>query len=405
MPLTTLEWFGTATFRIRHAGLDLFFDAYLDRLPGLEPVGLSTAEVDKADYVFVSHAHFDHLYGADAIALRTGATVVASPESARCLRARGVPDAQLLVVTGETVHCGPSTRVRVLPALHSCLFAHSDADTSVPCLGDLDVSAQDRAATVSSLFSAMGAAPPPAGPALLAMNDACSRHDGGPLAFLLQTTGGSVLVSGSAGYWRGIFEGLRPTSPCCPSADGPTSTANPSRAPRSTPCSNRCDGCARGGSPSATTTPSSPACRGWTSRPAAAALRAPGAPTGYFEPRVRGAGPAPGPTARDRIRPSGRSAQTERAPPDLHQDGDGDGDLDLGGLAVDVEQVAVDEHRQGPDRLGRIRAFGHTAAISTSRCATPGSMRLSSTARHASCTSGPAPPASENACISRPWSR
>ena len=41
MPPTTLEWFGTATFRVRHAGLDLFFDAYLDRLPGLDPVGLS----------------------------------------------------------------------------------------------------------------------------------------------------------------------------------------------------------------------------------------------------------------------------------------------------------------------------------------------------------------------------
>ena len=103
----TMEWFGTATFRVRTAGPVLFFDAYLDRLPGLDPVGLSTAEVDKADFVFVSHAHFDHLYGADAIALRTGATVVASPESARCLRDRGVPEAQLLVVTGgETVQCG-----------------------------------------------------------------------------------------------------------------------------------------------------------------------------------------------------------------------------------------------------------------------------------------------------------
>ena len=56
---------------------------------------------------------------------------------------------------GETVQCGPATKVRVLPALHSCLFAHSEADTSVPCLGDLDVSAQERAATVSSLFHAM----------------------------------------------------------------------------------------------------------------------------------------------------------------------------------------------------------------------------------------------------------
>ncbi len=207
----TIEWFGTATFRIRAGGLTLFFDSYLDRLPGLEPVGLATAEVSEAHFVFVSHAHFDHLAGADVIALGTGATVVASPESAHCLRACGVPEDQLLVVTGgETVHCGPSVRVRVLPALHSCLFAPSDPDSSVTCLGGLGVSAQERATAVAALFDLMAAAPDPAGAALRAMNDRCSRHDGGQLAFFLTTGDGSVLVSASAGYWRGIFTGLRP---------------------------------------------------------------------------------------------------------------------------------------------------------------------------------------------------
>ena len=210
-PPTTVEWFGTATFRVRDAGLDLFFDAYLDRLPGLEPVGLSTPEVHKAEFVFVSHAHFDHLYGAEAIATRTGATVVCSPESARCLRVAGVPETQLLVVTGgETVRCGPTTTVRVLPSLHSCLFAHSEVDTALPCLGDLDLSAQTRAAKVADLFSLLASAPAPAGPALVAMNEQCSRHDGGQLAYLVVTPRGSMLVSGSAGYWRGIFDGLRP---------------------------------------------------------------------------------------------------------------------------------------------------------------------------------------------------
>ena len=42
------------------------------------------------------------------------------------------------------------------------------------------------------------------------MNERCSRHDGGQLAFFLTTGDGSVLVSASAGYWRGIFTGLRP---------------------------------------------------------------------------------------------------------------------------------------------------------------------------------------------------
>jgi L-ascorbate metabolism protein UlaG (beta-lactamase superfamily) len=207
----TLEWFGTSTFRIRTRGLTLFFDAYLDRLPGLEPVGLSTREVDEADFVFVSHAHFDHLYGVDAVASHTGATVVASPESARCLRASGVPEKQLLVVTGgETVDCGRGVRVRVLPGLHACLFASSGADSGAECLGDLGVSAQARAAKVAELFNLVAGVPDPAGSALRAMLDRSSTHDGGQLAFLLATGSGSVLVSGSAGYWRGIFAGLCP---------------------------------------------------------------------------------------------------------------------------------------------------------------------------------------------------
>ncbi len=208
---TTLEWFGTTTFRVRHAGLDLYFDAYLDRLPGLDPVGLSTAEVPTADFVFVSHAHFDHLYGAEAIALRTGATVVASPESAACLRANGVPDQQVLVVTGgETIHCGRDTRVRVLPALHSCLFAQSSADSAIPCLGDLDVSAQERRAKVDALFEMIRSLPEPLGPSLVEMLRHTSPRDGGQLSYLLITSQGSLLVSGSAGYWRGIYSGLRP---------------------------------------------------------------------------------------------------------------------------------------------------------------------------------------------------
>jgi L-ascorbate metabolism protein UlaG (beta-lactamase superfamily) len=42
------------------------------------------------------------------------------------------------------------------------------------------------------------------------MLDHSSMHDGGQLAYLLQTADGSALFSGSSGYWPGIFSGLRP---------------------------------------------------------------------------------------------------------------------------------------------------------------------------------------------------
>ena len=37
-----------------------------------------------------------------------------------------------------------------------------------------------------------------------------SSYDGGQLAYLLESPAGSLLVSASAGYWRGIFEPIRP---------------------------------------------------------------------------------------------------------------------------------------------------------------------------------------------------
>jgi L-ascorbate metabolism protein UlaG (beta-lactamase superfamily) len=208
----TVEWFGTATFRVRQAGLELFFDGYLDRLPGLAPVGLSASEVERADFVFVSHAHFDHLYGVAPIARSTGATVVASPESARVLRQDGIPEEQILMVTGgETVSCGPAASVRVLPALHSCLFAASDLDSAAECLGDLGISAQDRRSRAQGIFAGgLSWAPDPVAQAMRTMLDHSSAHDGGQLAYLLQTPGGSALFSGSSGYWPGIFAGLRP---------------------------------------------------------------------------------------------------------------------------------------------------------------------------------------------------
>lgn len=207
----TVEWFGTTTFRTRGSGLDLFFDGYLNRLPGLDPVGLRTEEVRRADFVFVSHAHFDHLCGVASIARTTGALVVASPESARVLRQDGVPEEQLLMVTGgETVRCGPEVSVSVLPALHSCLFAAS-SDSAVECFGDLGISAQDRWSSVKGVFTGgLSQAPAPLAEALTNMFAHSSVHDGGQLAYLLRTGDGSVLFNGSSGYWPGIFAGLRP---------------------------------------------------------------------------------------------------------------------------------------------------------------------------------------------------
>lgn len=206
-----LEWFGCTTFRIRVRGLTLFFDTYVDRPPGLPAVGLAAGDVTEADFVFVSHAHFDHMLGVDTIAKATGATVVCSYEVARVLRANGVPDAQILPVAGgEPVDCGRDVRVRPYPSLHSCLFAAASHESHVDCLGDLGISAQDRAARVAALFELFPSLGPDLAKWFAATDAHCSTRDGGQLCYLLETPSGSVFVNASSGYWSGIVANLRP---------------------------------------------------------------------------------------------------------------------------------------------------------------------------------------------------
>jgi len=208
-----LEWFGCATFRLRIRGLTLFFDTYLDgdRVPGSGIVGLSVADVDDADFVFVSHAHFDHMLGADRLAARTGATVIGSYEVARTLAGLGVDEAQLLrVAGGEPVDCGNDVRVRVFPSLHSCLFAHGAKDTATECLGDLGISAQERDARAVELLSMAPLLGEPIASWSATNVHRSSLRDGGQFAYLVECPDGAIWVSSSAGYWSGIVRNLRP---------------------------------------------------------------------------------------------------------------------------------------------------------------------------------------------------
>src|SRR5438093_12851064 len=125
----TLAWLCVATFRLTIGKLVVFLDAYLDRVPAAPPVGLTTADVDRADYVLVGHSHFDHLWGAERIAARTGAIVIGSHETVRLLHdADGIAEAQLIAVAGgEPLDLGHGVRVRVYPSLHSCIWAHIGA--------------------------------------------------------------------------------------------------------------------------------------------------------------------------------------------------------------------------------------------------------------------------------------
>ncbi|KAF4890012.1 UPF0173 metal-dependent hydrolase [Colletotrichum fructicola] len=95
----TIEWFGATTFRLKANGLVIFLDTWLEK-PSALPKYLDINDVSEADYIFISHAHFDHLPGADRIAKKTGAIVIANGEAINLLRSAGVHESQLFPVAG-----------------------------------------------------------------------------------------------------------------------------------------------------------------------------------------------------------------------------------------------------------------------------------------------------------------
>jgi L-ascorbate metabolism protein UlaG (beta-lactamase superfamily) len=210
----TLEWFGTTTFRVRVDGLTIWLDTFLDRIPAAPQVGLSVTEIDEADYVFISHCHFDHILGANIVAANTGANIVGSYEAMRLMNEADVPIAQQWPVSGgEVVDCGHGVTVTVYPGMHSCLFAANDPDSGGCCVGDLGLSLQQRRAIMDPLFAHMrdrGSWTPELYEYMVHPIGPVSDHDGGQLIYLIDTPYGSILWSASSGCWTPILRELRP---------------------------------------------------------------------------------------------------------------------------------------------------------------------------------------------------
>src|SRR5438045_1790519 len=56
-----IRWLGNANFEFGYKNKVYLFDAYFDRSPRSHDIGFKAAEVSKAEAIFVSHAHFDHI--------------------------------------------------------------------------------------------------------------------------------------------------------------------------------------------------------------------------------------------------------------------------------------------------------------------------------------------------------
>jgi beta-lactamase family protein len=207
----SLDWLGCATFRLVRDDLVVFLDAYMDRVASAAPTGMSTAQVERADWVVVGHSHFDHLWGAERVARQTGATIVGSYETVRIMSEQGVPDAQLLPVSGgERVRLSPEVTVSVLPSLHSCIWTHAGfAQADQVCLGDLGVVHQERLARLARGRLQRDALSDEAREHLR-MSQQGARGDGGALVYQFELPEGSLLYQDTCGYWPGTLAELHP---------------------------------------------------------------------------------------------------------------------------------------------------------------------------------------------------
>jgi L-ascorbate metabolism protein UlaG (beta-lactamase superfamily) len=113
---TTLRWLGHGCWSIETHGKTILLDPFLNDSP-TSPV---KADSVRADFILVSHGHFDHVADAASIANRTGASVVANYEICEWLGKQGVKNTQPMNIGGGIAL--PFGRVKMTIAHHSSVL-------------------------------------------------------------------------------------------------------------------------------------------------------------------------------------------------------------------------------------------------------------------------------------------
>lgn len=93
-----ITYYGHACFAVELGGKHLLFDPFIT---GNELAKTISLDDIKADYIFISHGHFDHMLDAVAIANRTGATVIGGWELYTYFGKQGVKNTLPLNIGGK----------------------------------------------------------------------------------------------------------------------------------------------------------------------------------------------------------------------------------------------------------------------------------------------------------------
>jgi len=146
------------------------------------------AHIHAADFILITHAHLDHLLDAPYIATKTGANIIGSVSAINISRARNVPERQLIAVKGGEDYQFDGFSLRVIPSLHTPLFAKH--------YGSLTFAGTTLA----------GEAPQDLKPPLRES----AYVEGGTLAYLVRMDGHRVLITGTMNFIERELQGLKP---------------------------------------------------------------------------------------------------------------------------------------------------------------------------------------------------
>lgn len=203
----TLTYFGTAGWQITDGRSFILIDPYVSRINGPPPPGggsghalsadnrraygwsdvavsdLAAIEshIQRADFILVTHTHYDHVLDVPQIALKTHAIVIGTESTENVMRAYAVPEDQLVTVRGGEDYQFPGFSLKVIPSIHSAL---------------------DHKHYFSSSTTPAGLKAP------LTLEQI--HPEGGTLAYLIRIQGHKVLAFGGNNYIERELVGLEP---------------------------------------------------------------------------------------------------------------------------------------------------------------------------------------------------